>query len=176
VAQKFRDLPSARKEAKEVAGYYKDPWVLVGENACRSRVQSLMEKSDVVLLATHYDSSPGSSNDSRLLLAAEPKQSAKPDAADGVLTAADVLKLNLKRPRLVVLSACNTGIEQIFAGEGAISMARPFIAKGVPLVVASLWAINSDATADLMIRFHRYRKLEHLSTSSALRKRSWIPS
>ena len=170
LAQKFRDLPSARKEAKEVARYYKDPWVLVGENARRSRVQSLMEKSDVVLLATHYDSSPRSSNDSRLLLAAEPKQSAQADAADGVLTCGDVLKLDLSRLRLVVLSACNTGIEQVFAGEGAISMARPFIAKGVPLVVASLWAVNSEATADLMIRFHRYRKLEHLSTSSALRQ------
>jgi len=163
-------LPSARREAEQSARYYKYSRVLVGESAREEQVKSLIEKSDVVLFATHYDSNPASSDDSRLLLAAESKQPAKAGTADGVLTAAEVLKLDLRRPRLVVLSACGTAVEQVFAGEGAISMARLFIAKGVPVVVASLWAVNSDATADLMIRFHRYRKVDRLSTASALRQ------
>lgn len=170
LAQKFEDLPSARREAEQAARYYKLSRVLVGERAREGEVKSLIEKSDVVLIATHYDKNNGSPDDSRLLLAEEPGQSGKAKAADGVLTVAEILKLDLTRPRLVVLSACGTGVEQVFAGEGAISMARPFIAKGVPIVVASLWAVNSDATADLMIRFHRYRKETHISTASALRQ------
>jgi CHAT domain-containing protein len=69
-----------------------------------------------------------------------------------------------------VLSACQTGIERAYRGEGAIGLARPFIAAGVPLVVASLWPVESESTADLMISFHKYRKQGHLSTVAAFRE------
>jgi CHAT domain-containing protein len=45
-----------------------------------------------------------------------------------------------------------------YHGEGAIGISRPFLAAGVPLVVASLWPIDSKATYELMIRFHKYRR------------------
>jgi CHAT domain-containing protein len=78
--------------------------------------------------------------------------------------------MKLARTRLVVLSACQTAIERSYRGEGAISIARPFIAAGVPVVVASLWTVDSDMTAELMIRFHRHRKRDGLSTVEALRQ------
>jgi CHAT domain-containing protein len=58
-----------------------------------------------------------------------------------------------------------------FTGEGAVSLARPFIAAGVPLVLASLWPVESNATADLMISFHQHRKEKtgNNSTVNALR-------
>lgn len=77
--------------------------------------------------------------------------------------------MKFTRTRLVVLSACQTGIERAYRGEGAIGLARPFIA-GVPLVVASLWPVESDVTADLMISFHKHRKQDHVSTVEALRR------
>ena len=76
--------------------------------------------------------------------------------------------MNLARTRLVVLSACQTGIEQQLRGEGPIGFARSFLVAGTPVVVASLWPVDSDATSELMILFHRFRKLEHLSTTEAL--------
>ena len=170
MARRFADLPSARTEAQLSARHYKDPWILVGANASEGQVKSLIEKSDVVLLATHYDADQDSSDGSRLLLAEEPNRRNHAASFDGMLTAAEVLALDLKRPRLVVLSACRTGIEKVYAGEGAMSMARSFIAKGVPVAVASLWAVDSEATADLMIRFHDYRRVDGLSTSKALRR------
>ena len=51
-----------------------------------------------------------------------------------------------------------------------MSIARPFLARGVPLVVASLWPVNSSATADLMVSFHALRKREQLPTAEALRQ------
>jgi CHAT domain-containing protein len=67
-----------------------------------------------------------------------------------------------------VLSACQSGAERYYSGEGMISISRSFIAKGVPLVVASLWPVDSNATAELMISFHKGRKASHLSTAEAL--------
>src|ERR1043166_6507286 len=78
--------------------------------------------------------------------------------------------MKLPRTRLVVLSACQTGIERAYRGEGAIGLARPFIAAGVPVVVATLWPVESESKADLMISFHKHRKQGHLSTVAALRE------
>ena len=41
---------------------------------------------------------------------------------------------------------------------------------GAPVVVASLWAVESEAAANLMINFHQHRKLDHVSTVEALRR------
>jgi CHAT domain-containing protein len=51
-----------------------------------------------------------------------------------------------------------------------ISISRPFIAIGVPLVVASLWPVDSAATEALMVSFHKHRKQDGLSTAEALRR------
>jgi CHAT domain-containing protein len=50
-----------------------------------------------------------------------------------------------------------------------IGLSSPFIAGGVPLVVASLWPVDSDSTAKLMVAFHRHRKQDGLTTAEALR-------
>ena len=51
-----------------------------------------------------------------------------------------------------------------------MSLARPFLAGNVPLVVASLWPVDSESTAELMISFHKHRRLDRLPTMEALRK------
>jgi CHAT domain-containing protein len=51
-----------------------------------------------------------------------------------------------------------------------IGASRTFLATGVPLVVASQWAVYSEATAPLMIDFHRRRTTQKLSTVEALRQ------
>ena len=59
--------------------------------------------------------------------------------------------------------------KSFIAGEGAIGASRTFLAMGVPLVIASQWKVDSYATAELMIRFHYYRKIKKLLTVEALR-------
>jgi CHAT domain-containing protein/Tfp pilus assembly protein PilF len=81
----------------------------------------------------------------------------------------EVYKLTLPRTRLVVLSACQSGLGQYYRGEGIVSLVRPFLALGVPTVVASLWSVHSKPTASLMIRFHDLRRTHKLETSEALR-------
>jgi CHAT domain-containing protein len=155
------DLPSAEVEAKKVAQLYDGAIALTGARAQKAAFLERLAHADVIHFAGHYVADERTPMRSRLLLAGS-----RQDA----LTAAEVFGKKLPQARLVVLSACQTELESYDSGEGMIGIARTFLAAGAPLVVASHWPVDSDATAELMIRFHRLRKLEGLSTTRALRR------
>ncbi|HEU0252928.1 MAG TPA: CHAT domain-containing protein, partial [Pyrinomonadaceae bacterium] len=123
-------------------------------------------QADVIHFAAHYEVDPRYTLSSKLLLAQPPDD--RSHAEPSGVTVADIYRLNLTRTRLVVLSGCNTAIERDFGGEGPMGFARSFLVAGVPVVVASLWPVDSDATSLLMIEFHRLRREERLSTANAL--------
>jgi CHAT domain-containing protein len=158
------DLPSAAAEAEKVAAYYRPADLLVGSNATLERVTSEMSKSDVIHFAVHAVADGRSPAHSRLVLAKDSKTS------DGSLQADDIYQMKLGRTRLAVLSACQTGAERYYGGEGMVSLARPFLAAGIPLVIVSFWPVDSDATAELMVNFHKHRKQDKLSSVEALRR------
>jgi CHAT domain-containing protein len=160
------NLPEAAREAEMIVGYYDSPGPIIGAAATKKLVESEMEKSDVIHLATHAVVDEWHPMRSKLLLAGGVSK----EDSDGVLHAYEIYKLNLSRAKLVVLSACQTGVEKYYGGEGMIGLSRPFTAKRIPLVVASLWPVDSGSTASLMIMFHRYRKSEHIPTAEALRQ------
>ena len=157
------DLPAAASEAAAVADLYGTA-PLNGPNAQVNKVKARMAEADVIHFAGHYVADEGSPLRSRLLL------SKTSEVADDVLTASEIYGIDLDRVRLVVLSACTTGIERYYRGEGAIGMARPFIEAGAPLVVATLWPVDSEPTSRLMIDFHKHRKLDRMSAIRALRQ------
>jgi len=164
------DLPGAEREAREIAKLY-GATPLIGRVATAARVNESLVEADVVHLATHALPDERSPLLSKLLLSEDDaKDQLTHHATGGSLQASQIYALKFPRTRLVVLSACQTGIERAYRGEGAIGLARPFIAAGVPLVVASLWPVESESTADLMISFHKHRKQGQLSTVEALRR------
>jgi CHAT domain-containing protein/tetratricopeptide (TPR) repeat protein len=81
---------------------------------------------------------------------------AKSPGHSGVLYSGDILKQQFPRTRLVVLASCATGAGRISRTEGVESLARPFLAAGVPAVVASLWRVQDAATSDLFARFYQH--------------------
>lgn len=75
---------------------------------------------------------------------------------DGLLNEIEIYKLNLNA-KLVVLSACDTGLGEI-TSDGVVGLARPFIARGVPSVVVSLWQVPDAPTSELMVDFYNNLK------------------
>ena len=72
---------------------------------------------------------------------------------DGYLTLHDIYYLDLPI-RLVVVSACRTGIGRQIPGEGLIALTRGFMHAGAQGVIVSLWDVDDEATAEFMTRFY----------------------
>ena len=88
---------------------------------------------------------------------------------DGVLTALEVLDLKLSGTKLVVLSACETGLGEIHEGEGVYGLRRAFQEAGVSEVVNSLWEVSDAGTQALMTQFYQ-RILTGMPARQALRE------
>ena len=57
---------------------------------------------------------------------------------------------------LVTLSACETALGKEMGGEGLVGLTRAFQYAGAHSIVASLWSVGDESTADLMRRFYGY--------------------
>ena len=152
------DLPSAAKEAEEISANYRTAKVLVGAKAVKEQFISNLADTDVIHFAGHYVPNEKFPARSKFLL------------SQNDLSVEEISEIKFRRTRLIVLSACETGIENFYDGEGMIGAARIFLASDVPLVVASSWTVDSEATAELMTKFHRYRKNNNMSSTAALRQ------
>ena len=75
-------------------------------------------------------------------------------AGNGILTALEVSQLNLKKTKLVVLSACETGLGKIEGNEGTFGLKRGFKLAGVEQLIVSLWAVPDVTTQELMALFY----------------------
>jgi LPXTG-motif cell wall-anchored protein len=76
---------------------------------------------------------------------------------------------------LVVLSACNTGVGKLEAGEGLLSLSRALTYSGVRASVYSLWEVPDAETSEIMISFYNYLKAgENKATALAAAKKDFI--
>jgi CHAT domain-containing protein/Tfp pilus assembly protein PilF len=87
---------------------------------------------------------------------------------DGFLRVHEIYNLKLNAD-LVVLSACRTALGKEIKGEGLVGLTRGFMYAGAARVVASMWDVKDEATAELMKRFYQGMFKERLRPAEALR-------
>jgi CHAT domain-containing protein/Tfp pilus assembly protein PilF len=87
---------------------------------------------------------------------------------DGFLRMLDIYNMDLNA-ELVVLSACQTALGKEIGEEGLIGLTRGFMYAGAPRVVASLWKVDDEATAELMKKFYEGVLRDHETPARALR-------
>ncbi|HZF11257.1 MAG TPA: CHAT domain-containing protein [Thermoanaerobaculia bacterium] len=122
--------------------------VLRAERATRAAVLSLLPQSSIFHFGGHSIANLKDPMLSRFLLA--PAAEGDP----GVLLARDLLKLPPLKTRLVTLASCSTAVGPVSRSEGAMSLAWPFLAAGVPEVIAALWRVPDEATAQFFASFY----------------------
>lgn len=91
------------------------------------------------------------------------------DGDDGLLTALEAAGLNLEGTELVVLSACDTGVGEVRAGDGVYGLRRALTLAGAQAQLSSLWAVSDRATRELMVAYYRELLSGH-GRSEALRR------
>ena len=85
----------------------------------------------------------------------EPRQSGE---EDGIMTAYETTLLNLLGTKLVVLSACDTGVGDSTSGEGIYGLRRALVIAGSESQIISLWKVSDNATKDLMVGYYQNLK------------------
>lgn len=94
---------------------------------------------------------------------------ANSNAGEGLLTAEELVDLDLSGVELVTLSACETGLGATAGGEGVFGLQRAFTLAGARSSLASLWKVDDAATTILMTEFYRNLWEKKMSRAESLR-------
>lgn len=135
-------------------------------DATRDQLLSMdLTQFAVLHLATHGLLDPKHPERSGLLLSTVDREGKK---LNGFIGLQDVYSLRAPVD-LVVLSACQTGLGEDIRGEGLIGLTRGFMYAGATSVVASLWQVEDEATAELMKLFYTEMLKNGKTPAEALR-------
>lgn len=138
-----------------------------GRQARRADILAAAPGATCLHFVCHGTYQPAQPLDSELTLAASESLKIR-DLLDGTL--------DLAASRLVVLSACETGIFDIrTAPDEVLGFPVSFLQAGAPAVLSTLWKVSDEASSLLLSRFYHLHLSDGLSAAEALRQASlWL--
>ena len=151
-------LPGSLDEINNISAQIQNSRSITGLDANESNIKSLSENGEllnynIIHFATHGVIMPDIPDISALVLSQNENNM---DGEDGYLTVGEVSELTI-RADLVNLSACETGLGKVYAGEGVVGLTSAFMAAGANGVCVSLWPVDDQSTSIFMSSF--YEKL-----------------
>ncbi|KAK3739382.1 hypothetical protein QZH41_015767 [Actinostola sp. cb2023] len=149
---RFSRLPGAEREAERISETL-GVSAIIGQQATK---QAIMQRLREGVAVIHFAAHGSAEGEIALSPAATEKQGSIPEEKDYLLTIKEVQEIGIKA-QLVVLSCCHSGRGEI-KSEGVVGMSRAFLAAGARAVVASLWAIDDDASMVFMTKFYSHLK------------------
>jgi CHAT domain-containing protein/Tfp pilus assembly protein PilF len=188
----FAPLSGTALEAEAIRKFFPDANLLTGEAATKAALKQTVAPR-ILHVATHgfflqapqtaagsvrplaatRGSAAAAASDNPLLRSglalAGANQRGATTADDGILTALEASGLNLWGTKLVVLSACDTGLGEVYNGEGVYGLRRAFVLAGAESLVLSLWPASDYSTRSLMTSYYRNLK-QGLGRGAALRQ------
>lgn len=135
-------IPFVKEEIDRLKEIFPQHKSLFGKNATFAKFKRHAPDFDIIHLACHGQFRQDNPMFSSLRL------------ADGFLTVRDISELDLNAD-LVILSACETGLNKILAGDELIGLKRGFFAAGASSLILTLWTVNDKATQSLIADFYR---------------------
>jgi CHAT domain-containing protein len=154
------DLEFAEGEARAVAAMQAGSRLLLRLDASETNFKKAASLFSHLHLATHGKFRAESPLDSGLMLARDGEN-------DGLLRVSELYSMNLDA-ELVTLSACETGLGKIDNGDDVVGLTRGFLYAGARSIVATLWSVDDNATAELMKSF--YGAIQTTGKRDALRE------
>ena len=169
----FPALPGTQVEVELIAPQLPGAEVYTATNATEALIKQQAQPS-ILHIATHGFFEPDGETlnpllQSGLILAGAAAGGQSGPDQDGILTALEVTGLNLRGTQLVVLSACETGLGELAAGEGVYGLRRALVLAGSQSQVISLWKVADTATQELMVDYYT-RLLSGSPRDAALRE------
>jgi len=159
----LKPLGYAEAEAKSVASLLHAS-AAIGAEASEARLREGAAGAGVVHLAAHGSYNVANSLYSAIFLV----PGGQGTGGDGRLETHEVYGLDLKAADLVVLSACQTNIGELSAGDELVGLTRAFFFAGTPTIISSLWSVDDAATGALMTAFYRHWLQDGMSKAQAL--------
>ena len=141
--KQLASLTGSDQSLKYIRSYFSDADNLIALQASKNNFMNYFSKYRIIQLYTH--ASDTSSNGEPVIY-----------FADSALYLSDLINEHKPVTRLIVLSACETGLGREYKGEGVFSFNRGFAALGIPTAITNLWSVDDKATYKLTELFYKY--------------------
>jgi CHAT domain-containing protein len=151
----FAPLAGTAAEARAINALFPEAVLLTGRNATKDAVTHL-ESPRILHIASHgfFMRQPAENPLLRSGLALAGANIRHGLHDDGILTALEASALNLRGTKLVTLSACDSGLGEVWNSEGVYGLRRAFVLAGSESLVMTLWAVSDASSRETMAAYY----------------------